>query len=116
MNNIQRIITRVLMVVVISSSMALAHGGEDHVLGVISKVEGNKVTVHTKAGKDVQVTLDKDTVITQGDSAAKAEDLKAGERVVIHAKKGSDGSLVAHTVKFSASGAESAASGGGHQH
>jgi Domain of unknown function (DUF5666) len=116
MNSIQRIITRVIMVVLISSSMALAHGGEDHVLGVISKVEGNKVTVHTKAGKDVQVTLDKDTVITQGDAAAKAEDLKPGERVAIHAKKGSDGTLVAHSVKFSAGGAESASSSGGHQH
>ena len=77
---------------------AFAHGGFDHVRGVVSKVDNNVVTVKTEKGEvDVKVT-DK-TEITKGDQKAAVADLKPGTRVVIDIPEGSK-DRVAHSVKL----------------
>jgi hypothetical protein len=80
------------------TGLALAHGGFDHVMGTIVKVEGNTMTVKTAKG-DVAVKLDAKTELTKGTEKASSEALLPGTRVVVdipeHSKDG-----VAHSVKI----------------
>jgi hypothetical protein len=62
---------------------AQAHGGHVHkVMGTVTAVTGDKVTVKTVEGKTVTVVLNTKTRITQGKVKADAQALKAGIRLV----------------------------------
>jgi hypothetical protein len=64
-------------------AVARAHGGHAHkVMGTVSAVSGDKVTLKTPDGKTVTVVLNAKTRITQGKAKADAQALKAGTRVV----------------------------------
>lgn len=75
-----------------------AHGGFDHVIGTVSKVDNNVMTVKTTKG-DVDVKLNAQTEISKGDQKAAVEDLKPGIRVVVDIPEGSK-DHVAHSVKM----------------
>ena len=81
---------------------ALAHGGEEHVIGTVSKVTPDSITVKTTANKMVTVGVVPATTFTMGKMAMKIDGLKVGDRVVIHAKEPKEGTLVADTVEFAA--------------
>ena len=94
---------RVLILVACISlvaAIALAHGGEEHVIGTVTKVAPDSITVKTTANKMVTVGVVPATIFTMGKMAMKIGDLKVGERVVIHAKEPKEGTLVADTVEF----------------
>jgi hypothetical protein len=102
--------TRILILVVCISlvaAAALAHGGEEHVIGKVSKVAPDSITVKTTANKMVTVGVVPATIFTMGKMAMKIGDLKVGDRVVIHAKEPKEGTLVADTVEFAATPASS---------
>ena len=102
---------RVLVLVVCISLAAvavLAHGGEEHVIGVVSKVAPDSITVKT-AAKMVTVAVAPETKFIKSKAAAKIGDLSVGDRVVIHAKEPEEGKLVADTVEFGASPSAQAA-------
>ena len=62
---------------------ARAHGGHAHkVMGTVTAVTGDKVTVKTVEGKTMTVVLNAKTRITQGKVKADAQALKAGTRLV----------------------------------
>lgn len=64
-------------------TLARAHGAHVHkVVGTVSAVEGNQVTVKTTDGKTVTVLLNAKTKVTQGKLKAGADALKAGTRLV----------------------------------
>jgi hypothetical protein len=75
-----------------------AHGGFDHVTGILVTTERNVLTVRTAKG-DVTVTLDAKTEITRNDKPAQVADLKPGVRVVVDIPEGSKTKL-AHSVKI----------------
>jgi hypothetical protein len=82
-------------------SVALwAHGGFDHVMGTVSKLDANVLTVKTTKG-DVNVKLNAKTEIMMGDHKAAAADLKVGVRVVVDIPEGSKDNM-AHSVKIGA--------------
>src|SRR5690349_15711331 len=68
--------------------VAFAHGGFDHVIGTVSKVDNNVMTVKTTKG-DVDVKLTGQTEITKNDQKAAIVDLKPGARVVVDVPEGS---------------------------
>ena len=80
-----------------TAAPVFAHGGFDHVIGTVSKVDNNVMTVKTAKG-DVDVKLDAKTEITKGDQKAALEDLKPGSRVVVDIPEGSK-DRIAHSVK-----------------
>src|SRR5689334_12467567 len=89
-----------LAIIFATSSLALAHGNNDHVRGTITQIGADSITVQVSA-KDVRtLTLtDKTTVERTGtEKAAKRSDLKIGDRVVIDVPKGSH---EAAEIKFS---------------
>ena len=109
--NMQNIITtRLRIQVALLAALALAllpaivsaHGGEEHVIGTVTKVSDTSVTVKTTAGKIVEVGFDaKTTTYARAKMPAQKTDVKVGDRVVIHAVEVNE-KLVAHTVELGA--------------
>lgn len=85
--------------IVLFPVLAVAHGGEEHVMGTVAKIEKDSITVKTTANKVVTVVVNEKTQFLRGDTPASLSQLKQGDRVVIHARKDKD-RLIAHTVKF----------------
>jgi len=83
------------------SLLALAHGNEKHVMGTVTNISDNSITVETKAKKPVTVDVSDKTKFEKSGAAATLKDLKVGDKVVIHAGA-SGGKLVANEVHFGA--------------
>jgi hypothetical protein len=92
------IITSLLGLLLACAAQIFAHGGFDHVTGILVTTEKNVLTVRTAKG-DVTVTLDAKTEITRDDKPAQAADLKPGVRVVVDVPEGSK-TKVAHSIKL----------------
>jgi hypothetical protein len=101
-------LSTIIISAVFTVALALAHGGFDHVIGTIAKVNGNVVTVKTAKG-NVDVKVDAKTEITRGDKQALASDLKPGVRVVFDVPEGSKDN-VAHSAKLGVATGTAAAS------
>lgn len=80
-----------------------AHGGFDHVVGTVVKVDKDVLTVKTVKG-NVDVRLGDRTEITKNDQKGQVADLKPGTRVVVDVPEGSK-DRVAHSIKVGVSGA-----------
>src|SRR5215471_20858720 len=79
-------------------TIASAHGGEEHVTGVVTKISDTSVTVKTTAGKTVEVGFDaKMTTYERAKQPIQKTDIKVGDKIVIHAMEVNE-KLVAHTV------------------
>ena len=83
--------------------MAFGHGGFEHVMGTVSKIGADNVTVQTTAKKSVDVGINSKTTYTRGDAKVAASDMKVGDRVVIDATEVNE-KLVAASVKLGATG------------
>jgi hypothetical protein len=94
----RRITNFLAAAVLLVSGPLYAHGNMDHILGTVSKIAGNVVTV-AKDSKSTDVTLTATTTYEVNGAAGKQSDLKVGDRVVIHAVK-KDGKEVAHEVRL----------------
>ena len=92
------IITKALGAALAIASLAIAHGGFDHVTGTVVGLSNNVLTVKTTKG-NVDVKLDDKTEISKGDAKAAAADLKAGVRVIVDIPEGSK-DKIAHSVKL----------------
>ena len=85
-----------------STSILLhAHGGMIHVMGTVTGITDHSVTVETTDKKTVEVLLTDTTTYLNGSKPSAKNELKVGDRVVIHAVKVKD-ALQAHEVRFSA--------------
>lgn len=84
------------------AAAAFAHGEMQHVMGTVTKISNDSITVKTKTEAAVTITMTADTKFMKGDSAVKITDLKVGDKVVIEAKKDDKDAtrLVAHMVKI----------------
>jgi hypothetical protein len=109
MNHHNSIITKPILVLFALSNLLIAHGGFDHVIGMVVKVENNVLTVKTAKG-NVDVKLNEKTEITKTDQKAELADLKPGTRVVVDVPEGSK-DRIAHSVKV---GVSKAADGHAH--
>lgn len=68
-------------------SMGLyAHGNQEHLIGTVARVDGTSIVVKTTAGAEKTVTVGEKTKFVKGSSPATIQDVKAGDRVVIHAR------------------------------
>ena len=83
-----------------TSVLVHAHGGMIHVMGTVTGVTDNTVTVETTDKKTVEIQFTETTTFMNGSKPGNRKDLKVGDRVVIHAAKVKD-VLQAHEVRFS---------------
>lgn len=74
------------MTMLISAALLLAHGDATHIMGTITAVQGDHVTVKQQDGKSVMVMMQKTTKYMKAEKPAASADMKAGTRVVIDAK------------------------------
>jgi arginine utilization protein RocB len=79
--------------------MALAHGKEKHVMGTVTNISENSITVETTEKKSVNVDVSNKTKFEKSGSPANLKDLKVGDKVVIHADVSGE-KLVANEVRF----------------
>jgi hypothetical protein len=93
--------------VLVVITIAWAHGDEQHVVGTVTKIEGASINVKTNDGTVKTVMVVNDTKFVKNGAGAKLEDLRVGDRVVIHAKAMGD-MLHATEVKFGATSKEAA--------
>jgi hypothetical protein len=101
MNHTTSTIIRRFLAGAILAATALAHGGFEHVMGTVSKVTAQSVTVTTAAKKNVEVGLNAKTIYTRGDKTVTATDMKVGDRVVIDATEVNE-ALTAASIKLGA--------------
>jgi hypothetical protein len=111
--NITRLKIHAAMLAIVSlallRTLAIAHGGEEHVTGVVTKLSDTSVTVKTTAGKTVEVGFDaKMTTYERAKQPIQKTDIKVGDRIVIHAMEVNE-KLVAHTVEIGTAPAKQAA-------
>ncbi|HSD11531.1 MAG TPA: hypothetical protein VLF14_11120 [Candidatus Binatia bacterium] len=81
-------------------SSASAHGTQRHVLGTVSELDATHLVVKTNDGKSQSILRNTKTKYVHGKSAATADDLKVGDRVVVHASASGD-PPTATTIRFS---------------
>src|SRR5260370_13255697 len=97
-------LSSLVLLVVLATGTAFAHGNKVHVSGTVEKISADSVVVKTADGKSVEVKIAASTVflsrVNNEDKPAKAGDLAAGDRVVIHATP-KDNTLEADKIKFS---------------
>jgi len=86
---------------------AFAHDGMEHVMGTVSAVSAQSVTVQTTDKKAVKVNLNAKTKYSRSDKAAAMADMKIGDRVMIEAKEANE-VLTADTVSLGAAAAPKA--------
>src|ERR1700693_3183369 len=86
-------------VLMLGAGVALGDEGKIHVVGTVSKVAENSITVKTTAGAETAVSVVAQTVFTRNTATVSWKDLKVGDRVVIHAHKTEQG-LQAETVEI----------------
>jgi len=89
---------------------AHAHEGAPHVMGTVATVDANYIVVQTREGKTLSLSIDTNTKFRQGDKAAAATDLKAGDRVVAEVTRQGD-SLTASEIRLATPAKDKGAKG-----
>jgi Domain of unknown function (DUF5666) len=68
------------------STIVLAHGDQQHLMGTVTKFDAASMSVKTTTGEEKVVMILSTTKFVKGTAPATAHDLRVGDRVVIHAK------------------------------
>ena len=90
----QRRMLSLALLLGLATSEAFAHGGSAHLKGTIAAISADRVTVKAADGDEASATITKQTLFVRGHAPGKQEDLKQGDRVVVHTRK-NDGALEA---------------------
>jgi hypothetical protein len=90
-----------MMLSLLLTTAALAHGGMEHVLGTVSAVSDHSITLKTTSGETREVGVDGSTKFMRGQTSVSLSDVHVGDRVVIHATK-HDEKLQASEVQLGA--------------
>ena len=90
----------VLLICLVVIATAFAHEGMRHIMGTVTQVSFDSITVKTTNGALVTVAVAADTQFMKDKAEVKIADVKVGDRVVIEAKKDAKDAtkLVAHMV------------------
>ena len=68
---------------IVAGPIVFAHGGNEHVRGVVTQISPQSITVQTTAKGTRTLTLSDKTTFKQAGKPAHLSDLKVGDRVVI---------------------------------
>ncbi|HEY2152799.1 MAG TPA: hypothetical protein VGH34_18460 [Vicinamibacterales bacterium] len=68
---------------VLIGTLAFAHGGFDHVRGVVTQVSAQSITVKATDASTKTLTIDEKTTVKKAGKPAAVADIKAGDRVVV---------------------------------
>ena len=82
--------TLILILTLVLSALAFAHGNLTHVLGTVVAVTDHSLSVRTSDGSIKIVAVDAETHFLKAGAPASARDVLIGSRVVIHAHQNGD--------------------------
>jgi hypothetical protein len=91
----------VAVVAALAGSLALAHEQGDHAMGVVESITPERIVVRTSDGHGVPFGVTQETRFVTGEKPGRAEDVRVGERVVVHGRR-EVGGLQAVLVKLPA--------------
>ena len=69
--------------IILAGTVVFAHGGNEHVRGIVTQISSQAVTVQTTSKVNRTLTLSDKTTFKLGGKTAHLADLKVGDRVVI---------------------------------
>jgi type 1 fimbria pilin len=81
----KRIVISLLALMLATAAVATAHDGKKHLLGTVTKIQSNQISIETKDSATIEVSITPSTVFTKDGKPAKLKDIGLGDRVVIHA-------------------------------
>ena len=90
-----------LILIVAPAMAAFAHGGNEDIMGTVTRAEKGQIEVKGMDGKNVTVVVTATTVYKKGKEPATFADVKPGAHVAIEAMKGKAG-LEAMEVRIGA--------------
>ena len=93
--------------VLLAVSIVFAHGNEQHVMGTVSAIGTNSITIKTTSGALTETLLTDKTKFSKSGQTVTLKDIHVGDRVVVHAAK-HDGKLEATTVQVGTAPAQPA--------
>ena len=99
--NTNWIVVIALIGALIVPAVVRAHENDKTVMGTLSSISGNNLTVKVADGKSVMVMMDAKTTITRGTTKLVATALKVGDRVVASGPEDKN-MIMAETVKVGA--------------
>ncbi|HXJ43031.1 MAG TPA: DUF5666 domain-containing protein [Bryobacteraceae bacterium] len=88
-----------LCVLAISTGL-FAHGGAEHLTGTVKALNADSLTIETTKHETLTIALTAKTVAMKSKAKGDLKDLKAGDRVVVHAEKNKAGQFEAEEVDF----------------
>jgi hypothetical protein len=91
-----------LSIALLFAVTSFAHNGNEHVMGTVTAISANSITVQpaAKDAKPATVAVVSSTMFMKSSAHASLQDLKVGDRVVIEAKDNKDDKLEAISVTF----------------
>lgn len=98
----KRIVLAALVLALLVPAAAFAHPGHEHkLMGTITAVDGNKVSMKTTEGKATTFEVTPITSFKRGKQKGSQADLKVGLRIVVNAGDGAE-PLKAKEVQYAA--------------
>ena len=92
---IASLVVSVIVVSATAGTVVSAHGGNEHVRGVVTQLSPQSITVETTGKKTRTLKVTEKTTFQLAGKAAQPADLKVGDRVVVDVpEKSSDALLV----------------------
>jgi len=91
----------IALVVVLFAGLAYAHEGMQHVMGTVTAITADSITVKATNGTTQTVVLNTQTKYSKGTSAIAQKEIKVGDHVAVHASKKGE-QLIAGEIKVGA--------------
>jgi hypothetical protein len=87
----KNLILAALVLAFLAPAATFAHPGHEHkLMGTITAIDGNKVTMKTTEGKDAVFTVTPLTTFKRAKAKGAQSDLKVGLRIVVNAGDGAE--------------------------
>ena len=74
--------------VTLAGTVALAHGGLEHIRGTVTKIENQTLTLQLSGNKTKTVTVTAKTAFKQAGKPAHLTDIKVGDRIIAEVAEG----------------------------
>ncbi len=94
-----RLMTVLAVAAAVIAGPAFAHEKGDRAMGVVESITGDQIVIKANDGHAVSFAVVPDTRFWVGEKTVGAQDVRAGQRAVVHGKR-SDGRLIAVRVKL----------------
>jgi hypothetical protein len=86
----KRIVSVVFSLAIAMGALLSAHGGEPHIRGVVVSATDTVLVVKPTSGSNQTLAIDATTKVLRGRSKGSLQDVKVGDRVVVHVMKHAD--------------------------